>query len=217
MVLLALSLHGQANNNGGDIEYMLGILGFVVYNVTWLKTAASAHEIVSLLHLLTNIGFLSCAGLFESHPLSAYFFHFDGTYPLITVGVLGIIANSTSAFYFEIEFKYRNSYCWYRIAVGMFLVRPTLVCLLLLLLVELTMKSVQSGLTLAMPRNPLGMVWAGVVSIVEFTWMALAWKLPNLRNNASMLYGHFIATLIATTLSTLFEIRYVAFDTRLMP
>jgi len=123
MVLLALSLFRQQRQEGGDIEYILGVLGFMVYNITWVKTAGTANELIYLLHLLTNIGIMSCAALFKGHAISMYLFSFDGTVPLIAVGVLGIIENSTLAFYFEIEFKYRNVYCWYRVAVGVFLVR----------------------------------------------------------------------------------------------
>lgn len=51
-------------------------------------------------------------------------------------------------------------------------------------------------------------MWAGVVSIVEYTWMALAWKLPDLRKSYSILPGHFLATLIAASLSALFDITF---------
>jgi hypothetical protein len=119
---LALSLYSHTKYGYGHAEYLLGVLGFIVYNGTWAKNAPSANEVLYLVHLCTNIGVIATAALFN-HPISLYMFSIDGQWLLVVVGVLGIIGNSTSALFFELEFKYRNTYCIYRVFLGILLVR----------------------------------------------------------------------------------------------
>jgi hypothetical protein len=117
-----MSLYSYTNTGYGNAEYLLGLMGFIVYNLTWAKNAPLASEVTYLFHLCTNIGVISTAALFN-HSISLYLFSIDGQWPLIVIGVLGIIGNSTSALFFELEFDYRNTYCTYRVALGVLLVR----------------------------------------------------------------------------------------------
>jgi hypothetical protein len=51
------------------------------------------------------------------------------------------------------------------------------------------------------------LVWAGTVSVLEYTWIALAWKLPDLRKRRRLIVGHFFNCLIAVVLSSIWDIR----------
>eukprot|EP01122_Echinamoeba_exundans_P000347 TRINITY_DN1030_c0_g2_i1.p1 TRINITY_DN1030_c0_g2~~TRINITY_DN1030_c0_g2_i1.p1 ORF type:complete len:500 (-),score=71.54 TRINITY_DN1030_c0_g2_i1:153-1652(-) len=140
-----------------------------------------------LTHLVLSVGVLACAPLFEGRVFDVYFHQFDASYLLVPSGAIGIVGNSLIALFFELQQgKHRNTYCIYRV--------------ILAVLVSL--------LTLGLPWRPIGLVWAGVFSVLEYTWIAFAWKLPNFDKDYHLLPGHFINTLVAVILAASFDLRF---------
>jgi hypothetical protein len=74
---LALAYRSHFERTLGDVEFLLSVLTIVSYNLMWFKLAISSTEIAFLIHLFTNIGFVSLAKYFN-FVISICLFVFKG-------------------------------------------------------------------------------------------------------------------------------------------
>lgn len=187
IILLGLSLHGDDDTQVGHTSYTLALFGFGAFNAAFVGMASQLDESSYLAHLVMSVGVLTCAPLFENRVIDVYFHQFDASYLLVPSGAIGIVGNSLLALFHELQQgKHRNIYCVYRVVLAVLI----------------------SLLTLGLPWRPIGLVWAGVFSVLEYTWIAFAWKLPNFDKDFHLLPGHFVNTMVAVILAASFDLRF---------